>query len=71
MVSLALFWDLPNPEIEPGSPAMQANCLPGEPRFLFFFFFQILEGNGTPLPYSCLENPMDGGTWWAAVYGVA
>ena len=29
------------------------------------------EGNGTPLQYSCLENPMDGGTWWAAVYGVA
>ena len=25
------------------------------------------EGNGTPLQYSCLENPMDGGTWWAAV----
>ena len=29
------------------------------------------EGDGTPLQYSCLENPMDGGTWWAAVYGVA
>ena len=29
------------------------------------------EGNGTPLQYSCLENPMDGGAWWAAVYGVA
>ena len=29
------------------------------------------EGNGTPLPYSCLENPMDGGAWWADVYGVA
>ena len=28
------------------------------------------EGNGTPLQYSCLENPMDGGTWWAAVHGV-
>ena len=31
----------------------------------------IGEGNGTPLQYSCLENPMDGGAWWAAVYGVA
>ena len=31
----------------------------------------IEEGNGTPLQYSCLENPMDGGVWWAAVYGVA
>ena len=29
------------------------------------------EGNGTPLQYSCLENPMDGGAWWAAVCGVA
>jgi len=29
------------------------------------------EGNGTPLRYSCLENPMDGGAWWAAVHGVA
>ena len=31
----------------------------------------IGEGNGTPLQYSCLENPMDGGAWWAAVHGVA
>ena len=29
------------------------------------------EGNGNPLEYSCLENPMDGGAWWAAVHGVA
>ena len=29
------------------------------------------EGDGTPLQYSCLENPMDGGAWWAAVPGVA
>ena len=29
------------------------------------------EGNGTPLQYSYLENPMDGGAWWAAVHGVA
>ena len=29
------------------------------------------ESNGTPLQYSCLENPMDGGAWWAAVHGVA
>ena len=27
-------------------------------------------GHGNPLQYSCLENPMDGGAWWAAVYGV-
>ena len=29
------------------------------------------EGSGTPLQYSCLENPMDGGAWWAAVHGVS
>ena len=29
------------------------------------------EGNGTPLQYSCLENPMDRGAWWAAVHGIA
>ena len=28
------------------------------------------EGNGTPLQYSCLENPMGGGAWWAAIHGV-
>ena len=28
------------------------------------------EGSGNPLQYSCLENPMDGGAWWATVHGV-
>ena len=32
---------------------------------------ELGEGNGTPLQYSCLENPMDGGAWWAAVHGFA
>ena len=32
---------------------------------------EIWEGNGTQLQYSCLENPMDGGAWWAAVHAVA
>ena len=32
---------------------------------------ELGEGNGTPLLYSCLENPMDGGAWQAAVHGVA
>ena len=31
----------------------------------------VREGNGTPLQYSCLENPMDGGAWWATVHGVS
>ena len=29
------------------------------------------EGNGNPLQSSCLENPMDRGTWWATIYGIA
>ena len=36
-----------------------------------FSFSCIGKGNGTPLQCSCLENPRDGGAWWAAVYGVA
>ena len=41
-------------------------------NFLFCFSLCTLngEGNGTPLQYSCLENPMDGGAWCAAVHGV-
>ena len=33
--------------------------------------YHYLEGDGTPLQYSCLENSTDGGAWWAAVHGVA
>ena len=42
-------------------------------NFLFCFSLCTLngEGNGTPLQYSCLENPMEGGAWKAAVHGVA
>ena len=38
---------------------------------LHFHFSCIGEGNGNPLQCSCLENPRDGGAWWAAAYGVA
>ena len=38
--------------------------------FLFLQWQNKKEGNGTPLQYSCLENPMDKGAWWAAVHGV-
>ena len=41
-------------------------------QFHFHFSLSCIgEGNGNPLQYSCLENPRDGGAWWAAVYGVA
>ena len=39
--------------------------------FLCSLLCKFGEGDGTPLQYSCLENPMDGGAWWAAVHGVA
>ena len=41
-------------------------------RLYFHFSLSCIEeGNGTPLQRSCLENPRDGGAWWAAIYGVA
>ena len=39
--------------------------------FLWLSSIPFGEGSGTPLQYSRLENPMDGGSWWAAVHGVA
>ena len=41
-------------------------------RLHFHFSLSCIgDGNGNPLQCSCLENPRDGGAWWAAVYGVA
>ena len=42
-----------------------------ERRHFHFSLSCIGEGNGNPLQCSCLENPRDGGVWWAAFYGVA
>ena len=47
---------------------MLAKPVSASVRFLVLLYG---EGNGTPLQYSCLENPVDGGAWWAAVRGVA
>ena len=108
-IAISFSRDLPDPGIEPGSPALQADTLPAEPpgkpnmektvmlgkiegkrrrgwqrmRWLdgitdwmdmsYHFHFSLSctgEGNGNPLQCSCLENPRDGGAWWAAVYGV-
>ena len=38
--------------------------------FIFVYVRSSGEGNGTPLQSSCLENPKDGGAWWAPIYGV-
>ena len=42
-----------------------------QPEIACIVEWALGEGNGTPLQYSCLENPMDRGAWWAAVHGVA
>ena len=47
-------------------PSIDLRCWIWGPPFCTFG-----EDNGTPLQYSCLENPMDGGAWWAAIHGVA
>ena len=72
----------PTPEVLPGKShgwRSLVGCSPwgrkesGMTEWLHFPFSLsfIGEGNGNPLQCSCLENPGDGGAWWAAVYGVA
>ena len=48
-------------------PSFFPSCL-YPPRYLSFGVY-LGEGNGNPLLYSCLENPMEGGAWWATVHG--
>ena len=72
----------PTPVLLPGKSHGQRSLLGCSPwgckesdstSWLHFHFSLscIGEGNGNPLQCSCLENPRDGGAWWAAVYGVA
>ena len=72
----------PTPGLLPGKPHGRRSlvgCSPWgreesdttERLHVHFSLSCIGEGNGTPLQCSCLENPRDGGAWWAAVYGVA
>ena len=72
----------PTPVLLPGKSHGRRNpvgCSPwgrseSDRSELLHFHFSpscIGEGNGNPLQFSCLENPRDGGAWWAAVYGVA
>jgi len=71
----------PTPVLLPGKshgPRSLVGCSPWghwksdttEQLHFHFSLSCIGEGNGNPLQYSCLENPRDGGAWWAAVYGV-
>ena len=70
--SSTLAWKIPWTE-EPGRLQSMGLLEWGTTERLHFHFSLscIGEGNGNPLQYSCLENPRDGGAWWAAVYGVA
>ena len=55
----------PSHKLMEHSPILNIHgCLP-------FYEHLLAPGNGTPLQYCCLENPMDGRAWWAAVHGVA
>ena len=67
--SSTLAWKTPWME-EPGG--LQSMGSLGVRHDYFHFSLSCTgEGNGNPLQYFCLENPRDGGAWWAAVYGVA
>ena len=68
--SSTLAWKIPWTE-EPGGLQSMGSLESDTTEGLHFHFSCIGEGNGNPLQCSCLENPRDGGTWWAAVYGVA
>ena len=53
-----------------GSEVKASACKAGDPGSIPGSGRSPGEGNGNPLQYSCLENPMDGGAWWATVHGV-
>ena len=54
-----------------GSVVKNLSANAGDTRLIPVWGRSPGEGNGNPLPYSCLENPMDRGGWWATVHGVA
>ena len=70
--SSPLAWKIPWTE-EPGgcSPWGPQESDTTERLHFHFLLSRVGEGNGNPLQCPCLENPRDGGAWWAAVYGVA
>ena len=53
-----------------GSDAKESACNAGDPGSIPGLGRSPGEGNGNPLPYSCLTNTMDKGAWWATVLGV-
>ena len=82
IVSSILAWEIPWIEEPGGVQSMRfkesdVNCQ--YEALIYLFLTSLLkrivdvigEGNGNPLQYSCLENPMDGGAWWAAIHGAS
>ena len=70
--SSTLAWKIPWMEEPGGLQSMGSLEWDTTERLHFHFSLSCIgEGNGNPLQCSCLENPGDGGAWWAAVYGVA
>ena len=54
-----------------GSDGKESACSAGDLGSIPGSGRSLGEGNGNPLQYSCLDNPIDTGAWWATVYGVA
>ena len=64
----SLGWDDPLEKGKATHSSILTWQIPGLQRIRHNFHFG--KGNGNPLQYSCLENPMDGGAWWATDHGV-
>ena len=70
--SSTLAWKIPWTEEPGGLQSMESLESDTTEQLPFHFSLSCIgEGNGNPLQCSCLENPRDGGAWWAAIYGVA
>ena len=73
--SSILSWKIPWTEESGGLQSMRSlGSLESDTTERLHFHFSLScigEGNDNPLQCSCLENPRDGGAWWAAIYGVA
>ena len=61
-----IYWGFPG-----GSDGKASTCNAGDPSSIPGSGISPGEGNGNPLQYPCLENPMDSGAWWATVHAVA
>ena len=70
--SSTLAWNIPWTEEPSELQSMGSLELDMTEQLHFDFSLSCIgEGNGNPLQCSCLENPRDGGAWWAAIFGVA